>query len=286
MTVQPFLGTEALADGRLSRGRLYGPRYRRVFPDVYVPAGVELDLATLSRAAYLLVRDRGGVLAGYSAAVLLGADCAPPDAPAEVLVGRNTRAHPGLLVRRGTADGEDAATAAGCRVTAPLRTAWDLARRLPLLEAVAAVDALARIGRFVPEALLERRATHPGAPGSGRLDEVVGLADPRAESAMQTRLRVELVRAGLPAPAVRYEIVDEHEHVLARADLAYPEVKLAIEYDGDVHLDPLRVERDRERDGLLASHGWDTLRVGKEGAGAGLSQTVSRVRKLLVVRAG
>ncbi|MBO0849102.1 MAG: DUF559 domain-containing protein [Pseudonocardia sp.] len=286
MASEPFRGTEALADGRLSRGRLYGPRYRRVFPDVYVPAELELDLATRSRAAYLLVRDRGGVLAGYSAAALLGADCAPPDAPAEVLVERNTRAHPGLLVRRGTADDADAATASGCRVTAPVRTAWDLARRLPLVEAVAAVDALGRVGGFRPEILLERRATHPGAPGSGRLDEVVVLADPRAESAMETRLRVELVRAGLPAPAVQYAIVDEHDHVLARADLAYPEVKLAIEYDGEAHLDPPRVRRDRERDGLLASYGWDTLRVGKEGVGSGASQTVSRVRQLLVVRSG
>jgi very-short-patch-repair endonuclease len=286
MSHDPFRGTEALASGRLSRGRLYGPRYRRVFPDVYLPAGVELDLAIRSRAAYLLVRDRGGVLAGYSAAVLLGADCAPADAPAEVLVAANTRAHTGLLVRRGMADDADVTTIAGCRVTAPVRTAWDLARRLPLVEGVVSVDALARVGRFRPNVLLARRAAHPGAPGSGRLDEVVALTDPRAESAMETRLRVELVRAGLPAPAVQYEIADEHDYVLARVDLAYPAVKLAIEYDGAGHEDPLRLERERERDGLLASYGWDTLRVGKDGMGLGLAQTVSRVRQLLVVRSG
>jgi very-short-patch-repair endonuclease len=286
MSHDPFRGTEALASGRLSRGRLYGPRYRRVFPDVYLPAGVELDLAIRSRAAYLLVRDRDGVLAGYSAAVLLGADCAPADAPAEVLVAANIRAHPGLLVRRGTVDEVDVTTAAGCRVTAPVRTAWDLARRLPLVEAVVSVDALARVGRFRPDVLLDRRATHPGAPGSGRLDEVVALTDPRAESAMETRLRVELVRAGLPAPAVQYEIADEHDSVLARVDLAYPAVKLAIECDGAGHDDPPRVERDRERDGLLASYGWDTLRVGEDGMGLRLVQTVSRVRRLLAVRSG
>lgn len=282
---EPFRGTEALASGRLTRGRLYGPRYRRVFPDVYLPAEVELDLPTRSRAAYLLVQDRGGVLAGYSAAALLGADRAPRDAPAEVLVAANTRAHPGLLVRRGTADDVDVTTAAGCRVTAPVRTAWDLARRLPLVEAVVSVDALARVGRFQPNVLLARRAAHPGAPGSGRLDEVVALADPHAESAMETRLRVELVRAGLPRPRVQYEVADEHDYVLARVDLAYPAVKLAIEYDGAEHDDPLRVQRDRERDGLLASYGWDTLRVGKDGMGLGLLRTVSRVRQLLVVRA-
>jgi len=66
-----------------------------VFPDVYAPAELADDLTTRSLAAYLLVRDQGGVLAGYSAAMLLGVDCAPRAAPAEVLVARNTRVHSG-----------------------------------------------------------------------------------------------------------------------------------------------------------------------------------------------
>src|SRR5882757_1164833 len=101
----PFRGTEAVAAGLLTRARLYGPRYRRVYPDVYLPADRPLDLATRSRAAFLLVRDRGGVLAGYSAAALHGADCAPGDAPAEVLLATNSRSHPGLRIHRGTATG-------------------------------------------------------------------------------------------------------------------------------------------------------------------------------------
>ncbi|MDT7558652.1 MAG: hypothetical protein QOI68_3122, partial [Pseudonocardiales bacterium] len=139
----PFRGTEALAAGLLTRARLYGPRYRRVYPDVYLPADRELDLATRSRAAYLLVRDRGGVLAGYAAAAVLGVDCAPDDAPAEVLLATNSRPHPGLLIHRGTATGADLTVVGDVRVTSPLRTAWDLARRLPLVEAVVVVDALA-----------------------------------------------------------------------------------------------------------------------------------------------
>jgi hypothetical protein len=82
VSATPFRGTEALAQGVLTRARLRGPRYRRVFPDVYLPVAAPDDFATRSRAAYLLVAERGGVLAGYSAAVLLGADCAPLGAPA------------------------------------------------------------------------------------------------------------------------------------------------------------------------------------------------------------
>jgi very-short-patch-repair endonuclease len=302
-----------LAAGLVTRAQLYGPRYRRVYPNVYLPAGLELDLATRSRAAYLLVQDRGGVLAGYSAAVALGADCAPPDAPAEVLVATNTRAHPGLRICRGTATGPDVVTVHGMRVTAPLRTAWDLARRLPLVEAVVAVDALAHTGSFAPADLLARRAGAPGARGSRRLAEVVALAEPRAQSPAETRLRLGLLRAGLPPPAVQYRVCDEHGFGLARVDLAYPEARLAIEYDGadelgadelgadELGADELgtdgfsadefgadefarRVARDRMRDGELAGHGWQTLRLGADDIGIDLPRTARRVERLLALR--
>ncbi|MDT7590340.1 MAG: hypothetical protein QOE32_7890 [Pseudonocardiales bacterium] len=308
----PFRGTEALAAGLLTRARLYGPRYRRVYPDVYLPADRELDLATRSRAAYLLVQDRGGVLAGYAAAAVLGVDCAPDDAPAEVLLATNSRPHPGLLIHRGTATGADLTVVGDLRVTSPLRTAWDLARRLPLVEAVVVVDALAGgvagsggsgvaggdpaagtgavtgggavAGGFAPAELLARRAAEPGARGSRRLVEAVALADPRAESPPETRLRVALVRAGLPRPEVQFPVLDEYGFELARADLAYPAAKLAIEYDGSTHFEPSRARRDRERDGELAGIGWQTLRVVADDVGIGMLQTTQRVARLLELR--
>jgi Protein of unknown function (DUF559) len=287
----PFRGTEALATGLLTRARLYGPRYRRVYPDVYLPADRELDLATRSRAAYLLVQDRGGVLAGYAAAAVLGVDCAPDDAPAEVLLATNSRPHPGLLIHRGTATGADLTVVGDLRVTSPLRTAWDLARRLPLVEAVVVVDALATgvaggavAGGFAPAELLSRRAAEPGARGSRRLVEAVALADPRAESPPETRLRVALVRAGLPRPEVHFPVLDEYGFELARADLAYPAAKLAIEYDGSTHFEPSRARRDRERDGELDGIGWQTLRVVADDVGIGMLQTTQRVARLLELR--
>jgi hypothetical protein len=280
----PFRGSQALAGGLLTPNQLYGPRHRRLFRDVFVPATLEPDLATRSRAAFLLVRGRRGLLAGYSAAALLGADCAPHDAPAEVLVPHYMRGEPGLRVSYGAAAGVDLMLAGGCRVTAPLRTAWDLARRLPLVEAVIAVDALARAGGFAPAELLTRRRSAPGARNCRRLDEVVALSDPRAESPRETRLRVGLVRAGLPAPEVQYRIEDEHGFVLARVDLGYPCAKLAIEYDGATHFTVRRARLDRERDGLLASHGWQTLRLAGDDIGIAMRQTANRVAELLALR--
>ncbi len=279
----PFRGTEALAAGRLTRARLYGPRYRRLYPDVYLPAGSEPDLATLSRAAFLLVADRGGVLAGYSAAILLGADCAPPGAPAEVLVSMNARPHPGLRIHRGRVGGADLAMVDGIRVTSPARTAWDLARRLPVVDAVVALDALARVGGFAPADLLARASAEPRCRGVRRLVEVVAQADPRAESPPETRLRLLLRGGGLPVPEVQYQVRDEYGFVLARVDLAYPAIRLAIEYDGAGHLDPRRTLRDRRRDLELADLGWDTMRLGADDLDTP-PETVRRVSRRLEQR--
>lgn len=296
--MEPFRGSVAVAAGRLTRAQLFGARFLRVYPDVYVPAGTELDLVTLSRAAYLLVQDRGGVLAGYSAAALLGADCAPANAPAEVMVATNSRAHPRLLIHRGSASGPDlhaadpltrdsrvAGPRAGdeVRMTSAFRTAWDLARRLPLEEAVVAVDALARVGGFAPAELLVRRAEQPGARGVRGLAEVVALADPRAESPPETRLRLLLHRAGLPRPEVQFRVEDEYGFVVARVDLAYPDAKLAIEYDGSTHFDHRRALRDRDRDLELGDLGWDTMRFGRDDLEA-RPRTMGRIARRLEVR--
>jgi len=283
MLTGPFRGDEALAAGTVTRNELYGPRFRRLFPGVFVPAGLAVDFAVRTRAAYLLVKDRGGVLAGYSAALLLGADCAPRNAPAEVLVPSDARGHPGLRVRRDRLAESERTVVAGCRVTTAARTAWDLARRLPLVEAVVATDALARLGPFAPADLLARRLAEPGARGSQRLPEVVGLCDHRAESPMETRLRLALVRGGLPRPEVQFPVRDAHGFTLARVDLAYPPARLAIEYDGAWHLDRRRWSLDRERDITLAAEGWQTLRFGPDAID--MWQTVRRVADLLTLRA-
>jgi hypothetical protein len=282
----PFLGSEAVLGGWVTEKELRGPRYRRVYPNIYVPTGLPLDFPTRTRCAHLLTRDRGGVLVGYSAAFMHGADCAPRSAPAEVCVPGGARSHPGLKVTQNLVALEDIVFVNHCQVSSPERTAWDLARRLSLVEAVVAVDALALGGAFDPVALRARRERTPGARGCRRLDDVLELVDPRAESPMQTRLRVGLVLAGLPMPHVQYEVLDEYAVVAARLDLAYPRERLAIEYDGSVHFDEQRARLDRRRDGMLAALGWETLRLVTEDVVTLLPTTVNRIRTLLTLRSG
>jgi len=54
-----FRGSHAVEAGLVTRGRLRGPRYRRLFPDVYCRATARPDLLLRSLAAYRLVEGRG-----------------------------------------------------------------------------------------------------------------------------------------------------------------------------------------------------------------------------------
>lgn len=258
---RPFRGSAAVAAGLLTRGQLRGPRFQRLFPDVYAPAHLEPDLALRSAAAAVLVEGRG-VLAGYSAAELLGASCGPADAPAEVLLlrpGGQSYRCPGLRVHRDLVDPAETTEIGPYGVTTPVRTAFDLIRWVPAFrEKVVAVDALAHNCTIAPDGVLRLRTRHVGARGARHVVPVLTLCDARAESPMETRIRMALYEHGLPVPHVQFEV--DAGGRARRLDLAYPEVKLAIEYDGRDHRGQEQAHKDLLREAALVRLGWTVLR--------------------------
>jgi very-short-patch-repair endonuclease len=252
----PFRGSVAVASGVLTPSVLAGPRFRRLFPDVYVCAEVEPDLAVRSFAAAVLVGDRG-VVGGCSAAELLGASCAPLAAPAEVVVPGRRRAPPGLVVRVEKVPSAERWRVRAAAVTSPVRTALDLACRVPLVEAVVGVDALAHRFGFPPHDVIRCAYDHPGRRGAARLPRVVKLARPAAESPMETRIRLAIVLAGLPEPQLQVPVGPY------RLDMAYPELRLGIEYDGREHLDQARALRDLDRQAYFTARAWRIVRFPK-----------------------
>lgn len=255
MFTEPFRGSAAVAAGLLTPSQLRGPRFRRLFVGVYVDADVEVNLALRSRGAYLLVEGRGA-LGGWSAAELLDASCGPADAPAEVVVARGQlRPRAGLEVRHDRLLRGEVEERAGIWVTAARRTAFDLARALPLREAVIAVDALVRVGRFAPADLVAVAARHPGARHLERLPEVVRLARAGSDSPQETRIRLAIVDAGLPEPVLQHPVGPYF------LDLAYPALQLGIEYDGRDHLTPTRARHDLDRQAYLSTENWSILRI-------------------------
>ncbi len=257
-----FRGSAAVAAGLITWSRLRGPRFVRIFPDIYLRAGERPpDLTLRSRAAALLVAGRG-VVSGYSAAELLGASCGPHGAPAEVTLLRGRqRTHPGLLVHRDRIGAGELWTDGEVRVTSPVRTAWDLARRLGLVEAVVAVDRLANHYLFDPDVLL--RVGGRGARGVGHLPDVVAQASRYSGSPMETRLRMLLIDAGLPRPQVQWVVQDPAARTAVWLDLAYPDAMIGIEFEGEHHTTPERVLRDAGRYTRLVDKGWRIYRYTK-----------------------
>ena len=252
----PFRGSAAVAGGLVTPGALRGPRFRRVFPDVYVPADLDVDLALRARAAGVLVAGRG-VVAGYAAAELWGASCGPPDAPVEVLVAHDYSCA-GLRVHRERLDAAEVARLGATPVTTPARTAFDLARWAPTLtERVTAVDALAHGCGVGLDAVRAVQNRHLGVRRGRGVPAVLGLVDPRAESPMESRVRVALVLGGLP-PEVQYPVVLRGRRY--RLDLAYPRQRIAVEYDGDDHRSQRRARLDLVREAALVAAGWRVLR--------------------------
>lgn len=257
----PFRGSTALAAGSLTRGQLRGRHFRRLFHDIYAPAHLTDDLALRARAAGLLVVGRGAV-AGYSAAELLGASSGPPDAPAEVLLTiPRARAYrcAGLLVHRDRSGPGEVCRVDGIEVTTPERTAYDLARWAPTpTERVVAVDALAHHCGVDLADVTALRHRHLGSHGGPEMADVLRLVDRRSESPMESRVRIALVLGGLPPPAVQHPVVLRGRHYYL--DLAYPDQRIAIEYDGEDHRTQARARRDLEREAALVAAGWRVLR--------------------------
>jgi hypothetical protein len=96
--------------------------------------------------------------------------------------------------------------------------------------------------------------------GSRLAREIAARADGLAESPQETRVRLILVRAGLPAPQAQHRIFDDDGFV-ARVDFAWPEHRLALEYDGQWHAEPGQFARDRRRLNRLVAAGWRVVFV-------------------------
>lgn len=258
----PFRGGEAVRAGRVTWGVLAGPTTVRLYPDVHVAtktvAGPD-DLAGRAREAVLYVRGEQAVVGGFAAAELLGASCGPSRSPIDLVVGRRRiRPRDGLRVRQDVLAEDDVAVLDdGVRVTCAERTAWDLVRELGFVDAVVALDALARVGRFAPSALLDRPTT---ARGALRVPDVVAAADPRSGSPPETRVRLVLAEHGVPAPIPQVCVHDVEGVFVARVDLGWEAARVAMEYQGDHHRsDRAQWRRDQARLASLAALGWLVL---------------------------
>jgi hypothetical protein len=259
-TGHPFTWAQAQAAG-LTKHQLRTSAYRRVFRGVWIAADAPDTRETRLAAARLII-PVDAVLCSLTAAWIHGADVRRED-DLEVHVafpkGRRLRARPGLVVSQEQLDEDDIWLMDGVQVTSPLRTTFDSLRLLPDATGIVVADALTHLRLLTIEELRRYFADHHRLRnlriGERRVDDV----EPATESPRETRVRIQLVRAGLPRPDAQVTVYDEHGVFVARLDLAYPERKIAIEYDGAFHWHQRRAD-DRRR-ARLRELGWVVLVV-------------------------
>jgi hypothetical protein len=143
---------------------------RRVVADVFVAADVPDSPTVRARSAALLVPERltaaGGIVGFASAAwVLTGWHPDPAPASLDVMVAARVSPSPGIRIRQVGVSPEDVMTLAGLCLTAPARTAADLARDWPWAAAQAGLSALVSGTGIVPEDVLACLGRMRGARG-------------------------------------------------------------------------------------------------------------------------
>ena len=163
----------------------------------------------------------------------------------------------------------------------PLRM-WGTCWGLPILNPVehwlqvrgATVDELVEIGdgflrRYSPLLSLAEMqsamAELVGRPGTQRAAIAMKWVRPGTDSLYETKLRLLLVRAGLPEPIVNCEVPCPQAGRTFHVDLGYDKEKVAVEYDGAVHVGSrTQMEIDADRRRLLQDQGWMVITVTAE----------------------
>lgn len=150
-------------------------------------------------------------------------------------------------------------TVRGLRVVSPAATWASLAPRLPIADLVAAGDFLIGAAMRAPLAAAHdlTAAVVPRSPGTSRLRAALPLIRPGSLSRPESLLRVLLVTGGVPEPAINHPLVDAR----AVIDLAWPDARFGIEYQGDHHREPGQFGADIRRQERVHDAGWLLMQV-------------------------
>lgn len=294
-----FRVAEALRAG-VTRGRLRGADLERPFRGVRVPRVTDVvALAT----AYASVMAPHQCFGGITAARLWGLPIATAWTRDEPLViARPNRTAPGSFAGTRHIAFDDhrlvQSETLGLRVLGPLATALTLARELDHEALVQVIDALLTPSRWYPGLALPREAEQPyatpeqldafierctGLAGVSALRAAAADARVGVDSRFETITRLLVVEAGLPEPAVHPLVVIDADEW--HPDLAYPELRIAIEYEGDGHRDERQWHVDIDRYARFEAAGWITVRVTRDHMARRGAHFVERVRAARARRA-
>jgi len=259
-----FRGAHARMCGLSDRqieGRIELGLWRRLYADVYLIAGSPLTW----KGALLAACWAGGfrAAASHRSAAALWELAGGRKPVVEITCPRWRRAqHEGLVVHETKVlDGIDIAVVEGIPVTTPERTLLDLGAVCHESVVEMALDNAENRGlvtRTSVRVTLDRLAK-PGRNGAGTLRHLLESEDSHRrppESEMETMLIQCLRRNGWPEPVPQH-VIRQAGAFVARVDAAYPQWRIAIEYQSDAHHEGQKARyRDNERRLRVIAAGW------------------------------
>ncbi len=210
-------------------------------------------------AALDIFMGRQAVACLGTAATLYGFDTENTTAIHVLDPGVRMRPTVGLMVHQRT--GARLQRVSGRLATAPAWTAVEVARQLRRHRALATLDAALRSMRCTRSEIESAVTEQRGRRGIVAVRELLPLADPRAESAMESEVRLVIIDHGLPLPELQYPIYGRNGE-LWRVDFAWPERRLAAEYESvDWHAGRNEMLRDKTRWGRIQELGWTIIPI-------------------------
>jgi hypothetical protein len=247
-------------------------QWRRLFRDTYL---VDADfVGDVPRSAWLsaalLTHGPRACLVGPTAAELHGLQGMPRDDPM-IWVGLlpNTS-----RLKRRAANDDDAATASagtpsrlvvrqlvvnpdeltvvdGLLTTVAWRPLADTALRLDRAHALSMLDSALNVGKLTPDDMVRVSEVSAGRRGGQRLRTLFPLVDGRAQSPLESRIRLACIDGGVSPDDLQYAVRDRWGQLLGIADMAWWRGRsrpLVVEADGvDAHSQPAALFRDRQR---------------------------------------
>jgi hypothetical protein len=259
----------------------------------YVDGRIDDQVAVIAcaRAAY-----PGSIISHFSAARLAGLSLwtdrgrssAPPIEATWLTrpptAQRNQR-RPDIVVRRAGVTAVDVSRHVWLPVTGIARTVVDLARELPLREAIVTVDDALRTGTATRDELIAVADRQQRWPGILRARAAIDLGNARSESALESIARAVFTAAGLPAPVLQAQFFDGFGWMPERVDFWWPQFRTVGEADGLAKYEAdsaeerrQRMRRSHRRDQRLSDRGVELVHFGWEDVITPRSDLIARFR--------
>ena len=268
-------------------GRVEGGRWERLVDGVYRMPGSPRTWRQDVRAAAMAVRRAGGVTSFASSRALHGLGTASVLPHVTVPPGRSARCRI-AKVHRSPVHPADVCMVDGIRTTTVSRMIVDMASVLdrPALEEL--VDDAICQGKASPASVLASLA-RAGGHRRGRvlLRSVLEVWTRGIEPGSQAEVRLfrRLADWGIDAPVSQHEVRAPDGTFVARVDAAWPDRRVALEYEGVRHHAARAVDHDEARYERLRDLGWTVVTADKLDVLPGARRLPDLLGRLLARRA-